>query len=129
MLVQTGELLDRLVFRHEAIDDVLTRTRLEELRKKGRDRPRSAGYHGRPDVGRIDIGQYKKQNNITILQSSRWDEIVRTRLEEGREKQLTREFVMKLFEIIHQESIQHQSKVMNEEDSVCIPAAPGKTGP
>jgi chorismate mutase len=62
------------------------------------------------------IGVYKKQNNITILQSSRWDEIVRTRLEEGRAKNLTNEFVMKLFEIIHQESIEHQSHVMNEPE-------------
>jgi chorismate mutase len=49
------------------------------------------------------------------LQSSRWDEIVRTRLEEGKQKHLTNEFVLRLFEIIHQESIFHQSKIMNEE--------------
>ncbi len=128
--VQTGELLDRLVFRHEAIDDVLTRTRLEELREKidKIDHDLLDIMADRMSVAE-QIGQYKKQNNITILQSSRWDEIVRTRLEEGREKQLTREFVMKLFEIIHQESIQHQSKVMNEEDSGAHSAAPGKTGP
>jgi chorismate mutase len=114
--VQMGELIAHLIFRHEKIDDVLMKTKLEELREQ---------------IDKIDhevlnimaermslaeqIGQYKKQNNITILQSNRWDEIVRTRLEEGKEKHLTNEFVMKLFEIIHQESIEHQSKVMNEE--------------
>mgnify|MGYP001063165985 CR=1 FL=1 len=55
-------------------------------------------------------------NNITILQSQRWDEIVRTRLQEGQAKNLTEEFVTKLFEIIHQESITHQSHVMNDPE-------------
>ncbi len=60
-----------------------------------------------------DIGQFKKDHNITILQSMRWDEIVETRMMLGVNKELTKEFVLKLFELIHQEAIENQSKVMN----------------
>lgn len=109
-----GRLLDSLVFRKENVDDVLTRTKLEELREKidKMDRELLTVLGDRMAVAEL-IGSYKKQNNITILQPARWDEIVRTRVEQGQEKNLTKDFVLKLFEIVHQESIVHQSRVMN----------------
>lgn len=60
------------------------------------------------------IGQYKKENSITILQTSRWDELLRRRIEQGEKKGLSEEFVLKLFRAIHQESINHQEKIMNQ---------------
>jgi chorismate mutase len=113
----TGALLNHLVFRKEVITDVLTRTRLEELRERINkiDHEVLDIMAERMSVAE-QIGVYKKQNNITILQSQRWDEIVRTRLQEGQAKNLTEEFVTKLFEIIHQESITHQSHVMNDPE-------------
>ena len=62
------------------------------------------------------IGEYKKENNITILQSSRWDELLRRRIEIAEKKGLSEEFIMKVFRAIHQESINHQTKVMNESE-------------
>lgn len=59
------------------------------------------------------IGKYKKENNITILQSMRWEEIIRKAVEKGDAKGLSAEFIDKLFKAIHQESINHQTKVMN----------------
>ena len=113
---ETGTLLEHLVFRKETIDNVLTRTTLEELRERiDKIDHEMLGILAERMTVAERIGTYKKQNNITILQSSRWDEIVRTRLEEGKQKHLTDEFVLRLFEIIHQESIFHQSKIMNEE--------------
>ncbi len=61
------------------------------------------------------IGKYKKENNITILQTSRWDQIIRKAIEKGDKKGLSADFIDKLFKAIHQESINHQTKVMNEE--------------
>jgi chorismate mutase len=112
-------LLKNLVFRHESITDVLTRTKLVELREKidKIDRDILEIMADRMSVAE-EIGRYKKDNNVTILQSSRWDEIVRNRMKVGLEKNLTAEFVHRLFEIIHKESIHHQSKVMNVESSV-----------
>jgi chorismate mutase len=51
---------------------------------------------------------------MTILQVERWNEILRTRLKYGSDKELTPEFVAKLYELIHQESIVQQTKVMNK---------------
>src|SRR4030042_1349050 len=59
------------------------------------------------------IGQYKKENNITILQSVRWDEIVKRVMIKGQAKGLSPELIDTIFKAIHQESINHQMKIMN----------------
>lgn len=59
------------------------------------------------------IGMYKKENNITILQSARWDEIVRRAMTRGKSKGLSEELIDNLFKAVHQESINRQMKVMN----------------
>lgn len=60
------------------------------------------------------IGQYKKENNVTILQVTRWEEIVETRIALGRAMGLSREFTNELLKLIHNESIQVQTRVMNK---------------
>jgi len=59
------------------------------------------------------IGQYKKENNITILQSIRWDEIIKKVIAKGQTKGLSSEIIDTIFKAIHQESINHQTKIMN----------------
>lgn len=59
------------------------------------------------------IGQYKKENNITILQTTRWDEIISKVLINGEAKGLSRELIDTVFKAIHQESINHQMRIMN----------------
>ncbi len=59
------------------------------------------------------IGKYKKENNITILQSSRWDEIIKKVIAKGKGKGLSSELIDTVYKAIHQESINHQMKVMN----------------
>ena len=61
------------------------------------------------------IGQFKKDNNITILQTSRWNEILGKAMQEGKKFGLSTEFITKYLEAIHLESIQHQNKIMNQE--------------
>jgi chorismate mutase len=61
------------------------------------------------------IGQYKKENNITILQSTRWDEIIKKVIVKGQSKGLSSEIIDTIFKAIHQESINHQMKVMNKD--------------
>jgi len=50
------------------------------------------------------IGNYKKQNNITILQVNRWDEILRKSVNYGKALKLREEFTEKLLELINAES-------------------------
>lgn len=60
------------------------------------------------------IGQYKKENNVTILQVNRWEEIIKTRVALCRAMGLNDEFTSDLLKLIHHESIQVQTKVMNK---------------
>jgi len=59
------------------------------------------------------IGQYKKENNITILQTNRWNAILERAFKKGDKLGLSQEFITKYFDAVHMESINHQNKVMN----------------
>lgn len=59
------------------------------------------------------IGQYKKENNITILQPVRWNEILKHAFIKGDKLGLSKEFIEDYFNAVHMESISHQNKVMN----------------
>ena len=58
------------------------------------------------------IGKLKRDNNVAILQSKRWNEILGKMILEGDEKNLSEEFILKVFKAIHQESINHQEKIL-----------------
>ncbi len=60
------------------------------------------------------IGDYKKLNNIAILQQDRWNEIIDKAMEMAAPHDLSEEFVSKLLKAVHQESINHQEKIMQE---------------
>ena len=59
------------------------------------------------------IGALKKEKNVAVLQSKRWNEILGNMILEGESKGLSEEFVLKMFKAIHQESINHQEKIIN----------------
>ena len=60
------------------------------------------------------IGLLKKQKNVAVLQSKRWNEILGNMVLQGEERGLSEEFVLKMFKAIHQESINHQEKIINQ---------------
>jgi chorismate mutase len=60
-----------------------------------------------------EIGLIKKQRNVAVLQTNRWNAILGKMILEGESKGLSEEFVLKMFKAIHQESINHQEKVIN----------------
>lgn len=108
-------ILDRLVLRDSEVNDELMLT-LAELRDqidKLDDRLINM-LEERMKVSE-KIGNYKKDNNITILQTKRWDDMLKNRTILGTRKGLSEEFMVKLFRSIHQESINHQTSVMNKE--------------
>jgi chorismate mutase len=115
--VQIGELLSALVLRKVIVDDVVFNSLLEKLRHKidKIDADILNMMAERMKVAR-EIGEYKKEHNMTILQLQRWQEIFRTRTKLGVEQELTPEFVAKMYELIHTESIHQQTQVMNKND-------------
>ena len=61
------------------------------------------------------IGTYKKENNITILQSNRWNEILENAMVKAKPLGLSENFIMRFLDAIHLESINHQNNIMNLE--------------
>ncbi|QIE60365.1 bifunctional 3-deoxy-7-phosphoheptulonate synthase/chorismate mutase type II [Rasiella rasia] len=59
------------------------------------------------------IGALKKNNNVAILQTKRWNEILGKMILQGEDQNLSEEFILKVFKAIHQESINHQKNVIN----------------
>jgi chorismate mutase len=114
-----AEIIDHLVLRKPDIKNAEVKDALSELRSK---------------IDKIDdlliqkvaermqiaekIGQYKKDNGITILQVNRWDEILQKRTSYAKALKLSPEFTEKLLELLHAESIRRQTEVMNKEEKL-----------
>ena len=103
-------LWDNLVFKSADIKNKEFQNQLETLRSK---------------IDRIDdsivellaqrmniseeIGVYKKQNKVTILQVQRWQEILERTLKSGKAMNLSEKFISTLYHSIHEESIDKQT--------------------
>jgi len=59
------------------------------------------------------IGSLKKERNVAVLQSSRWNDLLENMIKEGNDHGLSKDFITKIFKAIHQESINHQEKIIN----------------
>ncbi len=55
------------------------------------------------------IGAYKKEKGLTVVQMDRWKQILANHLQTGEELGLSKELINKVFEAIHLASIQRQS--------------------
>lgn len=60
-----------------------------------------------------DVGNYKRESGVTILQTEHWKKIIEQRLSKASELELSTDFLRSILDAIHQESIRHQTKVMN----------------
>jgi chorismate mutase len=111
---QLGELLKKLVIRKEYIENGSLVT-IEELRAQidKIDDKIVALLEQRMHIAE-QIGKIKKENNIAVLQTKRWSQIITQRLKEAKEKGLSEHFIENIFRAIHEESINHQTRIMNE---------------
>lgn len=60
-----------------------------------------------------EIGLYKKENNMTILQVERWFEILKSRKDIGLKNGIRKEFIEDLLKQIHKESVYRQNNILN----------------
>ena len=111
-----SELLDGIKWRHETSQTAEFVTALAKLREQINhiDDELLSLLAQRMKIA-DKIGQYKKENNITILQTSRWNEILERAVTKGEKLGLGKEFITKYLDAVHLESIRHQNKVMNED--------------
>jgi chorismate mutase len=63
------------------------------------------------------IGEYKRDNNIAILQTSRWDAVLAKVVEKGREYGLSEKFLNDVFNAIHEASIETQNEIISDSSS------------
>lgn len=61
-----------------------------------------------------EIGQYKKEHNMTVLQTNRYNEILDKRGAQGALCGMSANFVRQVFEIIHEESVRQQIEIINK---------------
>ena len=109
-----AQMLDTIIWRKEDINSEAFHAALEKLRQQIN--------HLDDELMQIlgqrmkiadKIGEFKKNNGITILQTNRWNEILERAFLKGDALGLTREFITKYFDAVHMESINHQNKIMN----------------
>ena len=62
-----------------------------------------------------EIGQYKKEHNMPVLQSKRYDQIVDKRVQEAENLGLGASFMQKVLEAVHEESIRQQIEIFNKK--------------
>ena len=61
-----------------------------------------------------EIGQYKKEHNMTILQEQRYDEIIQNRIAQAEQMGMKGDFIKTVLIAIHEESVRHQMEIMNK---------------
>lgn len=61
------------------------------------------------------IGEYKKDNNVTVIQRNRWEKMQESRTELGRRLGLSEEYIKSLLQLVHKESIKRQADIIKGE--------------
>jgi chorismate mutase len=113
--VQLSELMSKLVIRKQDSSNADFKNKLDELRESinRTDEDLLQILMNRMLVAE-KIGTYKKENNVTILQTNRWEHLLSERLSHAAMMGLSEEFVRALYVLIHEESIRKQAAVMNQ---------------
>ena len=108
-------LMKDLVIRKESLEERSFINELENLRIKidNADSQILDTLGNRMKVSE-EIGKIKKKQNVAILQSARWNDILEKMISDGKEKGLSEDFILKIFKAIHQESINHQEKILKD---------------
>lgn len=109
-----AEMLDQIVWRREDVNSEEFHQALERLRQQINhlDDELMQILGQRMKVAE-KIAVYKKENNITILQTNRWNEILDRACQRAEKLGLSKEFITKYFDAVHMESISHQTKIFN----------------
>ena len=113
--VELTLLLDNLILRTSTNTNTEFRTLLNKLRLEidSIDKKLVDIVGQRTEIVR-EIGRYKKENAVTILQIERWFEILKTRKDWGEDSNLDPQMIGELFELIHKHSVLTQTHILNK---------------
>jgi len=108
-----GRLIKQLVLRSKIVSDTAQQG-LEEMRDKiGVLDDRLFEILAARMIMSEEVGKFKLDHNITILQEEHWKKVISGRLEKAGDYGLAERFVRLVMDALHQESIRHQTRVMN----------------
>jgi chorismate mutase len=112
-----GEILGELQYRYRSSDNADYLNKAEELRQKMdvADREIIEALARRMAVVG-ELAEYKKENNVKILQLDRWNEIFTSRPEWAQRAGVNAKFVAELYKLIHLESIRRQTEIMQRPE-------------
>ena len=118
---QLGQLLATLVQRQANTDNPVFKRNLERLRAEidQLDYQFLDLLRQRMELAR-EIGQYKKENNVAILQIERWEEIYSTRMKQASKMKVEETFIEALLQAIHKESIRQQTAILQNFESCVV---------
>lgn len=110
-----GQLLHQLTVREAELQNPIVEANLGQLRQHidKLDFQLLETLAKRMELVR-EIGDFKQENNVAIVQMERWAEIYRTRLAQSDRLQLSTEFIAELLQAIHKESIRQQAVIMQQ---------------
>lgn len=111
----TPDVLDFILSMLQVRDGSLTTEGIDQLRKQidELDNEVMQLLAKRMRVCR-EIGQYKKEHNMTVLQTGRYNEILDKRGAQGALCGMSDEFTRQIFEHIHEESVRQQLEIINK---------------
>lgn len=108
------EMLETIIWRKEDVASEEYHAALEKLRQQiNHLDDELMQILGRRMKIAEQIGQYKKSNNITILQTNRWNEIIEKAMLKADKLGLSKEFITRYFDAVHMESINHQKQILD----------------
>lgn len=112
----TPEVLDNILNRLTVRDKTVTTEEITDLRKQidELDDQLVELLAKRMRVCR-EIGQYKKEHNMTVLQTARYGEILDKRGRQGAQCGMSAEFAVRIFEAVHEESVRQQIEIVNRK--------------
>ncbi|MEJ6979389.1 chorismate mutase [Pedobacter sp. P351] len=114
-----SEMIDHLTIRQPEPKNPAVLDKLAELRKQIDKLDDQIIQKMSERMAIVDkIGEYKRDNNITILQLNRWDEVITKRASFAKALKLDETFTTKMLELIHAESIRKQTEIMNATEAL-----------
>jgi len=114
-----AEMIDSFQVRRQSTNDVEFNSFLEQTRKKIDEVDREIIEILAARMTLVEqIGDYKRENNVSIFQIERWNEIFRTRPQWAEKMGLSKDFIQEIYKLIHVESIRKQTEVMSKVDGL-----------
>lgn len=112
-----GKYLSEFKIRSSTSDNIQFKSKLEELREKidSIDHDLIETLSSRMKIIQL-IGEYKRDNNVTIFQLERWKEIIKSRPKWAASLDLNQEYIEEIYKLIHEESLKTQTDILNTKD-------------